>query len=59
MEVSGQFHFPAALPAGKDPRYPLDMRLGGPQFLSGYSGRTKNPSIAPAGNRTPVFQPVA
>jgi hypothetical protein len=29
MGVSGQFHVPAALyPRGKDPRYPLDRRLG-------------------------------
>jgi hypothetical protein len=32
MGVSGQRHAPAALyPRGKDPRYPLDRRLGGPQ----------------------------
>jgi hypothetical protein len=31
MGVSGQRHSPAALyPRGKDPRYPLDRRLGGP-----------------------------
>jgi hypothetical protein len=34
MGVSGQRHAPAALyPWGKDPRYPLDRRLGGPQGL--------------------------
>jgi len=31
MEVSGQLFAPAALPPGKEPRYPLDRRLGGPQ----------------------------
>jgi hypothetical protein len=32
MGVSGQQHAPAALyPRGKDPRYPLYRRLGGPQ----------------------------
>jgi hypothetical protein len=32
MGVSGQRHAPAALyPGGKDPRYPLDRRLAGPQ----------------------------
>jgi hypothetical protein len=32
MGVSGQLHAPAALyPRGKDPRYPLDRRLFGPQ----------------------------
>jgi hypothetical protein len=37
--VSGQRHAPAALyPRGKDPRYPLDRTLGGPQSRSGRSG---------------------
>jgi hypothetical protein len=32
MGVSGQHHAPATLyPRGKDPRYPLDRRLGGPR----------------------------
>jgi hypothetical protein len=36
MGVSGQRHAPAALyPWGKDPRYPFDWRLGGPQSQSG------------------------
>jgi hypothetical protein len=35
--VSGQSHAPAALyPRWKDPRYPLDRRLGGPQSRSGH-----------------------
>jgi hypothetical protein len=38
MEVSGQLHVPAALPSGKEPRYPLDRRVGGPQSLSGRGG---------------------
>jgi hypothetical protein len=39
MGVSGQRHAPAALyPGGKDPRYPLDRRLGGPQSRSGCRG---------------------
>jgi hypothetical protein len=30
--VSGQPHAPATLyPGGRDPQYPLDRRLGGPQ----------------------------
>jgi hypothetical protein len=34
--VSGQRHAPAALyPRGKNPRYPLDRRLGGPQSRKG------------------------
>jgi hypothetical protein len=40
MGVSGQHHAPAALyPRGKDPRYPLDRRLGGPQSRSGPRGK--------------------
>jgi hypothetical protein len=36
MRVSGQSHSPVALyPQGKDPRYPSDRRLGGPQSWSG------------------------
>jgi hypothetical protein len=42
MEVSGQFHAPAALPQGKGPWYPLDRRLGGPQSRSGRGGEEKN-----------------
>jgi hypothetical protein len=39
MGVSGQHHASAALyPRGKDPRYPLYRRLGGPQSRSGCSG---------------------
>jgi len=34
MDVSGQLHVPAALPPGKEPRYPLDRRLNGPQSRS-------------------------
>jgi hypothetical protein len=37
--VSGQRHASAMLyPWGKDPRYPLDRRLGGPQSRSGRRG---------------------
>jgi hypothetical protein len=39
MGVSGQHHVPAALyPLGKDPRYPLYRRLGGPKSRSGHRG---------------------
>jgi hypothetical protein len=39
MRVSGQRHAPAALyPWGKDLRYPLYRRLGGPQSRSGHRG---------------------
>jgi hypothetical protein len=48
MEVSGQRQAPAALyPRGKDPRYPLDRRLGGPQSRSGQRFWEKNPLPLP------------
>jgi hypothetical protein len=56
--VSGQLHAPAALPPGKELRYPLDRRLGGPQSRSGRRGehswpyRDLNPEPS-------VVQPVA
>jgi hypothetical protein len=58
MGVSGQHHAPAALyPRGKDSRYSLDRRLGGLQSRSGHRGYKK--SSAPAGDQTPIVQPVA
>jgi hypothetical protein len=47
MEVSGQIHAPAALPQGKNPWYPLDRRLGGPQSRSGRDGEEKNSQPPP------------
>jgi hypothetical protein len=51
MEVCGQVHVPAALPFGKNPRYPMDRRLGGPHSRSERSGEEKNshplPGIEP------------
>jgi hypothetical protein len=41
MEVCGQLHDPAALPSGKEPRYPLDRRLIGPRRWSGRDGEEK------------------
>jgi hypothetical protein len=50
----GRRHAPAAFyPREKVPRYPLDMRLGGPQSRSGQKGYTKN-HFASAGNRTSI-----
>jgi hypothetical protein len=50
--VSGESHAPAALyPRGKDPRYPLYRRLGGPQSPSG-NQRVEEKSFASAGDRT-------
>jgi hypothetical protein len=46
MEVSGQFHAPAALPSG----------LSGPQSRSGHYVGDKN--LPPTGNRNPAVQPV-
>jgi hypothetical protein len=43
MRVSGQRHAPAVLyPRGKNPRYPLYRRLGGPQSRSGHRDYRKN-----------------
>jgi hypothetical protein len=48
MGVSGQHHAPAAFyPRGKDPRYSLYRRLGGPQSRSGHRGYRKNPLPLP------------
>jgi hypothetical protein len=57
MEVRCQLHTPADLLPGKDPPHPLGRRFGGPQSRSVRYGEDKN--FAPAGNRTPVIQPVA
>jgi hypothetical protein len=40
--VRGQLHAPATLTLGKEPRYQLDRRLGGPQNLSGRCRENKN-----------------
>jgi hypothetical protein len=48
-EVSGQRHAPATLPSGKEARYPLYRRLGGPQ---GRSTRVRNIS-PPTKGRSP------
>jgi hypothetical protein len=39
--VSAQLHALAALPRGKEPQYPLDRWLGGPQSRSGRSVEEK------------------
>jgi hypothetical protein len=58
MEVSGQFHDPAALPQGKGPCYPLDRRLSGLQSRSGPGGEEKNFQLL-QGLEPPIIQPVA
>jgi hypothetical protein len=52
--VSGQLHATAALPPGKEPRYPLDRGLGGPQSRSGPHGEVI--ILDPTGTRTPTSQ---
>jgi hypothetical protein len=48
MGLNSQRQTPAALyPQGKDPRYPLHRRLGGPQSRSGHRGYRKNPLPLP------------
>jgi hypothetical protein len=49
--MSGQLHAPDTLPLGKEPWYPLDRRLGGPQSVWTWSRREK--FSAPTGNGTP------
>jgi hypothetical protein len=39
--MSGQLHASVSLLTGKESRYALDRRLGGPQSLSGRSGEEK------------------
>jgi hypothetical protein len=50
LKVSGQLQAPSALPPGKEPRYPLDRRLGGPQSRSGWHGEVK--ILTSTGTRT-------
>jgi hypothetical protein len=57
MEVSGKLHALAALPPGKEPPVLIRYEAGWAQSRSGRCGEEKN--LAPAGNRTPVVQPVA
>jgi hypothetical protein len=43
---------------GNSPRYALNTKVGGPQSRSERGGEKKK-IPAPAGNRTPLVQPVA
>jgi hypothetical protein len=58
MKVSGQLHVPATLLPGKEPRYPLDRRLGGLQNQSRRGGEEKI-SQPVTGQEPPIIQPVA
>jgi len=42
--VGGESHAPAALPPGKETRYPLYSRLGGPQGRSGRVWKISSPT---------------
>jgi hypothetical protein len=53
MEVNGR----PLYPQGKNPRYPLDRRLGGPQSRSGRGVEEKNSQPLP-GFEPLVIQPV-
>jgi hypothetical protein len=46
MEMSGELRPRVALPTGKEPPYPLDGRLGGPQSRSGRCGGEKNLALS-------------
>jgi hypothetical protein len=58
MGVSGQRHAPAALyPRGKDPPVPIVQEAGwAPQPV--WTQTIEEKSFTPAGDRTPVVQPV-
>jgi hypothetical protein len=47
MEVSVSFTSRTLYPQGKNPWYPLDRRLGGPQSRSGRGGEEKNSQPLP------------
>lgn len=51
-EVNGQHHASVALPPGKNPRYPFQMKVSGPQSRSGRFAEEKNRLPAP-GFETP------
>jgi hypothetical protein len=57
MEVTGQFHAPAALPQEKSLWYPLDRRLGGPRAVLDAVVKRKIPS--PRRESNPIVQPLA
>jgi len=56
MGVIDQLHVPAALSQGKSPPYTLHRRLSGYQSRSGRG--VEEEDVGPAGNRTPVVQPI-
>jgi len=47
LELSGQLHAPDSSLLGKDPHYPLNKSLGGPQSQSGLFQEKINASLVP------------
>jgi len=52
MVVSGQLHAPATLCSGKEPRYILKRKLGGPRNQYSIFKKRKK-SLAPSRNQIP------
>jgi hypothetical protein len=48
--MSRQLHAPDAIFPGKEPRFQLDRRLGGPQGRSARGGDEKNPNLCRESN---------
>jgi hypothetical protein len=59
LGTSGQLHAPAALSPGKEPPYPLDRRLSGPQSRSGRLGEEKILHYRDSNSDPSVVQSVA
>jgi hypothetical protein len=60
LEVSGQLHIRAALPPVKEPRYPLDRKLVGPETGQDDVEKRKILTLLGLVNPDPsVIQPVA
>jgi hypothetical protein len=59
MKVNGRLHTLVALPPGKEPRYPSDRRLGGPQSQSGHCEEEENlavPGTEPGPSSPSLYQ---
>jgi hypothetical protein len=57
--VSGQFHTPAALSPGKQPRHPLDKRLGGSRAGTDAVKRKISCPCQESNHDSSTIQPVA